>query len=191
LGFALGQLHGIYILSQSAEGLVLIDMHAAHERVMYERLKQLAAGASTPPQALLVPITFPVTAAQAELAETQREAFARLGIELDRLSPTQLAVRQVPALLSHTDVGALVRDVLGDLAEHGSSARVEDRSNELMGTLACRTAVRANRAMTISEMNALLREMERTDHADQCNHGRPTWTRISLSELDRLFLRGR
>jgi DNA mismatch repair protein MutL len=191
LGFALGQLHGIYILSQSAEGLVLIDMHAAHERVMYERLKQLAAGASAPPQTLLVPITFPVTAAEAELAEIHREAFAHLGIELDRLSPTQLAVRQVPGLLARTDIGALVRDVLGDLAEHGSSARVEERGNELMGTLACRTAVRANRAMTISEMNALLREMERTDHADQCNHGRPTWTRISLSELDRLFLRGR
>lgn len=191
LGFALGQLHGIYILSQSAEGLVLIDMHAAHERVMYERLKQLAAGASAPPQALLVPITFAVTAAEAELAENHKGAFARLGIELDRIAPGQLAVRQVPAPLARTDIGALVRDVLGDLAEHGTSARVEDRANELMGTLACRTAVRANRAMTVSEMNALLREMERIDHADQCNHGRPTWTRISLSELDRLFLRGR
>lgn len=191
LGFALGQLHGIYILSQSAEGLVLIDMHAAHERVMYERLKQLAAGTGSPPQAFLVPVTVAVSVGQAELAEAHRDAFARLGIELDRIAPEQLAVRQIPALLARTDIGALVRDVLGDLVEHGTSARIEDRANELMGTLACRTAVRANRAMTVNEMNALLREMERTDHADQCNHGRPTWTRISLSELDRLFLRGR
>ena len=191
LGFALGQLHGIYILSQSADGLILIDMHAAHERVMYERLKQLTAGSPVPPQVLLVPIGIAVTAAQAELAQMHRAAFARLGIELDRIAPEQLAVRQIPALLARSDFGALVRDVLADLAEHGSSERVAGRANEVMATLACRTAVRANRAMTVAEMNALLREMERTDHADQCNHGRPTWTRISLSELDRLFLRGR
>ncbi len=191
LGFALGQLHGIYILAQSADGLILIDMHAAHERVMYERLKQLASASPSPPQALLVPIVVPVTIAQAELAETRRAAFAQLGIELDRIAPSQLAVRQVPALLARSDIGALVRDVLADLAEHGSSERVGASANEVMATLACRTAVRANRAMTVPEMNALLREMERTDHADQCNHGRPTWTRISLNELDRLFLRGR
>ncbi|HEU4530337.1 MAG TPA: DNA mismatch repair endonuclease MutL [Steroidobacteraceae bacterium] len=191
LGFALGQLHGIYILSQSADGLILIDMHAAHERVMYERLKQTATASPAAPQALLVPIVVQVTLAQAELAQAQRAAFAQLGIELDRIAPTQLAVRQVPALLARSDIGALVRDVLADLAEHGSSERVGARANEVMATLACRTAVRANRAMTVPEMNALLREMERTDHADQCNHGRPTWTRISLNELDRLFLRGR
>ncbi len=191
LGFALGQLHGVYILSQSADGLILIDMHAAHERVMYERLKHLAAGTTGAPQSLLVPIAIGVTQAQADLAEEHKAQFVRLGLELDRLGPEQLAVRQVPALLARTDIAALVRDVLADLAEHGTSERVADKANEVMATIACRTAVRANRAMTVNEMNALLREMERTDHADQCNHGRPTWTRISLSELDRLFLRGR
>jgi len=191
LGFALGQLHGVYILSQSADGLILIDMHAAHERVMYERLKQLAAGTPGAPQSLLVPVAVNVTQAQADLAEEHEAQFVRLGLELDRLGPEQLAVRQVPALLARVDIAALVRDVLDDLAEHGTSERLADKANEVMATIACRTAVRANRAMTVNEMNALLREMERTDHADQCNHGRPTWTRISLSELDRLFLRGR
>jgi len=191
LGFALGQLHGIYILSQSADGLILIDMHAAHERVMYERLKQLAANSRTPPQGLLVPIVVSVTSAQAELAGVHQEAFAQLGLQIEQIGPGQLAVRQVPALLARADIGTLVHDVLADLGQNGGSDRVEARSNEVMATLACRSAVRANRAMTVPEMNALLREMERTDHADQCNHGRPTWTRISLSELDRLFLRGR
>jgi DNA mismatch repair protein MutL len=191
LGFALGQIHGIYILSQSSDGLVLVDMHAAHERVTYERLKRVAAANSVAPQRLLVPLTIELPGAEAEIAEAHRDAFARLGFEIDRMGPGVLAVRQVPSLLAHTDITALVRDVLVDLREHGMTARIEDAGERLMATLACRTAVRANRSLTIAEMNALLREMERTDRADQCNHGRPTWTRISLGELDRLFLRGR
>jgi len=191
LGFALGQIHGIYILAQASDGLVLVDMHAAHERVTYERLKRLAAANSVAPQRLLVPLTIEVPGAEAEIAESNRDAFARLGVEIDRMGPGVLAVRQVPSLLAQTDITALIRDVLVDLREHGVSARIEDAGERLMATLACRTAVRANRSLTIAEMNALLREMERTDRADQCNHGRPTWARISLGELDRLFLRGR
>ncbi len=191
LGFALGQLHGIYIVSQSADGLILVDMHAAHERVTYERLKRLAEGHGAAPQVLLVPVTLDVTASQADCAEEHRAHFERLGFEIDRLGPTQLVVRQVPMLLARTDVAALVHDALADLRERGDTLRVEDRGMELMSTLACRSAVRAHRMLTVAEMNALLREMERTERADQCNHGRPTWMRLSMAELDRLFLRGR
>ena len=191
LGFALGQLHGVYIVAQSADGLILIDMHAAHERVTYERLKRLEAGREDAPQALLVPVTVDVSTSEADCAEQQRVDFERLGFEIDRLSPTQLVIRQVPALLARADVGGLVKDVLADLRERGRSLRLEDRGMELMATLACRTAVRAHRTLTVAEMNALLREMERTERADQCNHGRPTWMRLSMAELDRLFLRGR
>jgi DNA mismatch repair protein MutL len=191
LGFALGQLHGVYILSQSADGLILVDMHAAHERVTYERLKQLAAGQGSAPQVLLVPVTLDVSISEADYAAQHRAEFARIGLEIDRLGPTQLVIRQVPAALARTDVGVLVRDVLADLRDRDSSLRVEDRSMELLATLACRAAVRAHRTLTIAEMNALLREMERTERADQCNHGRPTWMRLSMADLDRLFLRGR
>jgi DNA mismatch repair protein MutL len=191
LGFALGQVHGIYILAQASDGLVLVDMHAAHERVTYERLKRLAAANAVAPQRLLVPLALEVPGAEADIAAANRDAFARFGLEIDRIGPGALAVRQVPALLAQSDIANLVRDVLVDLREHGVSARLEDAGERLLATLACRTAVRANRNLTIAEMNALLREMERTDRADQCNHGRPTWTRISLGELDRLFLRGR
>jgi len=191
LGFALGQLHGVYILSQSADGLILVDMHAAHERVTYERLKRLAAGQESAPQVLLVPVTLDVSMSEADYAEQHRAEFERLGFEIDRLSPTQLLIRQVPALLARTDIGALVHDVLADLRERDASLRLEDRGMELLATLACRTAVRAHRTLTITEMNALLREMERTERADQCNHGRPTWMRLSMADLDRLFLRGR
>ena len=191
LGFALGQLHGIYILAQSADGLILVDMHAAHERVTYERLKRLTEGQGAAPQALLVPVTLEVSVSEADCAEEHHAHFARLGFEIDRLGPTGLVIRQVPALLARTDVGALVQDALADLRERGGSLRVEDRGLELMSTLACRSAVRAHRLLTVAEMNALLREMERTDRSDQCSHGRPTWMRLSMAELDRLFLRGR
>lgn len=191
LGFALGQLHGIYILSQSADGLILVDMHAAHERVTYERLKRLTEGQGAATQVLLVPVTLDVSASEADCAEEHRAHFERLGFEIDRLGPAQLVIRQVPMLLARTDIGALVHDALADLRERGDTLRVEDRGMELMSTLACRSAVRANRKLTVAEMNALLREMERTERADQCNHGRPTWMRLSMAELDRLFLRGR
>jgi DNA mismatch repair protein MutL len=191
LGFALGQLHGIYILAQSEDGLILVDMHAAHERVTYERLKRLTEGQGAAPQVLLVPVTLELSVSEADCAEEHRAHFERLGFEIDRLGPTVLAIRQVPALLARTDIGALVQDALADLRERGGSLRVEDRGLELMSTLACRSAVRAHRLLTVAEMNALLREMERTDRADQCSHGRPTWMRLSMAELDRLFLRGR
>jgi DNA mismatch repair protein MutL len=191
LGFALGQLHGIYILAQSADGLIVIDMHAAHERVMYERLKQLAAGGGAQPQLLLVPIVIRVSAAEAERADANREQLGRLGFDIDRLDAQQLVIRQVPALLVRTDVGELIRDVLAELGENEQALHIQERGNELLASLACRSAMRAHRVMTHAEMNALLREMERTDRADQCNHGRPTWMRLSVADLDRLFLRGR
>jgi DNA mismatch repair protein MutL len=191
LGFALGQLHGIYILAQTADGLIVVDMHAAHERVMYERLKRLEAGDGAQPQLLLVPVVVRVSAAEAERAEENRDRFARLGFEIDRLDAQQLAVRQVPAILARSDAAALIRDVLAELGESAESLHLQDRGNELLASLACRSAMRAHRVMTQAEMNALLREMERTERADQCNHGRPTWLRLSVADLDRLFRRGR
>jgi DNA mismatch repair protein MutL len=190
LGYAVAQLHGVYILSQTADGLVLVDMHAAHERVMYERMKRLLSG-ETAQQLLLVPDILKVTSAQAEAAEAHEAEFAALGFALTRLAPDQLALRGVPSLLAGDDPADVVRDVLSDLAETGHSRRVEESINRRLGTMACHAAVRAQRTLSIAEMNALLREMERTDRADQCNHGRPTWVRLSLGDLDRLFMRGR
>jgi DNA mismatch repair protein MutL len=191
LGFALGQLHGIYILAQAADGLIVVDMHAAHERVTYERLKRLMAGESAQPQLLLMPVVVDVPLAEAELAEAHRDEFTRLGFDIDRLDAQRLAIRQVPALLARADVGAMLRDVLAELGSTERSLHIQDRGNELLASLACRSALRAHRNMTLPEMNALLREMERTERADQCNHGRPTWMRLSVADLDRLFLRGR
>ena len=190
LGYAIAQLHGVYILAQTAEGMVLVDMHAAHERVMYEGMKKLLQG-QTAQQQLLVPEVLQVTPAQAEAAEEHAAEFAALGFVVTRLAPDQLALRAVPSLLSGRDPASVVRDVLSDLVETGHSRRVEESINHLLGTMACHAAVRAQRSLTLPEMNALLREMERTDRADQCNHGRPTWVRLSLSDLDRLFMRGR
>ncbi len=190
LGHALAQLHGIYILAQSADGLVLIDMHAAHERVMYERMKSLLAG-NTARQALLVPQIIEVTAAQGDAAELHAAQFAALGFEVQRLAPRQVALRAVPCLLVGADPAAVVGDVLTDLAQTGHSRRVEESINHRLATSACHAAVRARRNLSLTEMEALLREMERTERADQCNHGRPTWVRVSLADLDRLFLRGR
>jgi DNA mismatch repair protein MutL len=191
LGYALAQLHGIFILSQTADGIVLVDMHAAHERVLYEQLKAGLDSGRGERQALLVPAVLPVNAEEAVLAEQHAAELAAAGLVVDRLGPERLAIREVPAALSGCDAAALLRDALGDLAEHGATHRIAEKQNELLASIACRAAVRANRSMTLTEMNALLREMERTDRADQCNHGRPTWTRVSLEELDRLFLRGR
>jgi DNA mismatch repair protein MutL len=190
LGYAIAQLHGVYILAQSADGMVLVDMHAAHERVMYEGMKKLLQG-QTAQQQLLVPEILSVTQAQAEVAEAHAEEFAALGFVVTRLAPDQLALRAVPSLLAARDPASVVRDVLSDLVETGHSRRVEESINHLLGTMACHAAVRAQRNLTLPEMNALLREMERTERADQCNHGRPTWVRLSLNDLDRLFMRGR
>ena len=191
LGFAIAQLHGIYILAENADGLVVVDMHAAHERIGYEKLKAAHDGEGLRTQPLLVPATFAVSEREAEVAEREADTLAALGFEVDRAGPQSLLLRSVPALLAHGDVEALLRDVLADLREHGQTRRVAATRDELLSTMACHGAVRANRRLTIPEMNALLREMEATERSGQCNHGRPTWARFTLAEIDRWFLRGR
>jgi len=192
LGFALAQLKGIYILAENARGLVLVDMHAAHERITYEQLKSSHAGGDgIRSQPLLVPLTLAVSQREAALAEQFQSWFATLGFEVDRLGPERLRVRQVPALLADADIGALLRDVLSDLETHGRTERIQNAIDDLLSTMACHGSVRANRRLTPAEMNALLRDMERTERSGQCNHGRPTWVQLDTGELDRLFLRGR
>ncbi len=191
LGYAIAQLHGIYILAESAQGLIVIDMHAAHERIGYEKLKAAHDGIGLRMQPLLVPQTVAVSEREAELAELEAGTLAALGFELNRSGPQALTLRSVPALLADGNVVALLRDVLADLREHGESRRVETTRDELLSTMACHGAVRANRRLTLPEMNALLREMEATMRSGQCNHGRPTWAHFSLAEIDRWFLRGR
>ena len=191
LGFAVAQLAGVYILAENRDGLVVVDMHAAHERITYEKLKKSLDDRDLVRQPLLVPETIRVAENEAALVEDSEEAFEKLGLVVERTGPGTVTVREIPALLRNADVESLLRDVLSDLAEAGSSNRVADESDELLATMACHHSVRANRLLSLDEMNALLREMETTERADQCNHGRPTWTTISMSELDRLFLRGR
>ncbi|HJW46258.1 MAG TPA: DNA mismatch repair endonuclease MutL [Lysobacter sp.] len=191
LGYAVAQLHGIYILAENADGLIVVDMHAAHERIGYEKLKCAHDGVGLRTQPLLVPVTVAVSEREAEVAEREAETLATLGFELNRSGPQSLTLRSVPALLAHGDTEALLRDVLADLREHGESRRIAAARDELLATMACHGAVRANRRLTLPEMNALLREMEVTERSGQCNHGRPTWARFSLPEIDRWFLRGR
>ncbi len=190
LGYALAQLHGIYVLAQNAAGLVVVDMHAAHERITYEQLKNSYQGDGLRMQPLLLPLTIRVSRREADLVESSTELLATLGMELDRSGDESIVVRAVPTLLHDADIEELVRDVLADLMEKGSSSRVEEAMNELLSTMACHGSVRANRHLTIPEMNALLRDMERTERSGQCNHGRPTWMQFTIDQLDKLFQRG-
>ncbi|WP_010173794.1 DNA mismatch repair endonuclease MutL [Pseudomonas sp. PAMC 25886] len=191
LGYALAQLKGIYILAENAHGLVLVDMHAAHERIMYERLKIAMASEGLSGQPLLVPESLAVSQREADCAEEHVSVFQKLGFELQRLGPETLAIRQIPALLKQAEANRLVADVLADLMEYGTSDRIQAHINELLGTMACHGAIRANRRLALPEMNGLLRDMENTERSGQCNHGRPTWTQMGLDDLDKLFLRGR
>jgi DNA mismatch repair protein MutL len=190
LGFAIAQLKGIYILAENTEGLIVVDMHAAHERITYERMKQAVAHEGIQAQPLLVPETIAVSQKEADCAEQNAEAFIKLGLELQRAGPESLLIRQIPMLLNNANVDQLVRDVLADFIEHGTSSRIDNHINELLSTMACHGSVRANRKLNIAEMNALLRDMEATERSGQCNHGRPTWALQTLDELDKLFLRG-
>ncbi len=190
LGFALAQLHGIYILAQNSAGLVIVDMHAAHERITYERLKTAMDGEGIRSQPLLVPVTINVSMREADLAESSLHVFEELGFSLDRRGPETLVVRQVPGVLRNADSASLIRDVLSDMAAFGDSQRLREEVNAVLSTMACHGSVRANRQLTITEMNALLRDMEITERSGQCNHGRPTWRQLSISELDKLFMRG-
>jgi DNA mismatch repair protein MutL len=191
LGRALAQLGGVYILAENRQGLVIVDMHAAHERIVYERLKRQLGVASLEAQALLIPATFAATPAERAAAEDHATTLAALGLDVAPLSASSLAVRSRPAALADADPVALTRSVLAELSQHDTSRVLERARDELLGTMACHAAVRANRRLTIEEMNALLRDMEATERSDQCNHGRPTWRLVTLAELDTLFLRGR
>lgn len=190
LGFAIAQLHGVYILAENREGLIIVDMHAAHERITYERLKTTFDEGGIRSQPLLVPLSIVVNEKEAALAEEYNEVFVELGFELQRSGPVSLTVRNIPAVLCDSDVEVLIRDVLADINTYQNSSRIRDKINEMLSTMACHGSVRANRKLTVPEMNALLRDMERTERSGQCNHGRPTWTQLTMKELDRLFMRG-
>lgn len=191
LGYAIAQLHGIYILAQNTQGLVIVDMHAAHERITYEYLKQSMHSDAIRSQPLLVPISVNVSKKEADYAETYKDIFHTLGFELDRIGMEKLVIRAVPSLLKEADAERLVRDVLSDFITYGQSQRIQTSMHEILATMACHGSVRAHRKLSVMEMNALLRDMERTERSGQCNHGRPTWAQLSLEQLDKLFLRGR
>lgn len=190
LGYAIAQLHGIYILAQNREGLIIVDMHAAHERISYERLKESFHSGGVVSQPLLVPITVHLSKREVECVEHHQEVFQSLGLKLESMGPESIVIRQLPALLRDADTETLVRDTIADLLVHGSTSRTEDFTNHLLATMACFGSVRANRQLSVIEMNALLRDMERTERSGQCNHGRPTWVQKSIAELDKMFLRG-
>lgn len=190
LGYAIAQLKGIFILAENAQGMIVVDMHAAHERITYERMKQSFDEQGIRAQPLLVPQTLALSEKEADCADSNGEIFKQLGFELQRAGPESLLIRQIPVMLNRADVDQLVRDVLSDLIEHGTSERIRNHINEILGTMACHGSVRANRKLTIPEMNALLRDMEATERSGQCNHGRPTWALQTLDELDKLFMRG-
>ncbi len=190
LGFAIAQLKGIYIVAENANGMIIVDTHAAHERITYESMKKQCAASGVQSQPLLVPQSIAVSEKEANYADDNAELFTRLGFELQRAGPESLVIKQVPVMLNRADVEVLLRDVLSDLIEFGMSERIQHKMNEILGTMACHGSVRANRKLTIPEMNALLRDMEATERSGQCNHGRPTWTQLSLNELDGLFMRG-
>jgi DNA mismatch repair protein MutL len=191
LGIVLAQLHGTYLLSQTTDGLVIVDIHAAHERITYERLKQQFAMQAVRIQPLLVPVRLKVSSREIELADTQREYFLTLGLDVSLFSQDTLIIRTIPALLQGIDVATLIRDVLADWLELGTSDRIQRATERVLATMACHSSIRANRKLSAEEMDGLLREMERTERADQCSHGRPTWVQLSMTELDRLFLRGK
>ncbi len=190
LGHAIAHLHNIYILSETPGGVILVDAHAAHERVTYERLKQQYQNGAVPSQPLLLPIKITVSTAEADLAEQEHEFFNALGFEVSRSGPETIVLRSIPVLLGNTDMETLVRDVLADMSEHGMSQRIQEKSNEILAKVACHGSVRAHRRLTIDEMNALLRDMEQTERIGQCTHGRPTWVELSTHDLDKFFLRG-
>lgn len=191
LGFAVAQLHGIYILAENANGLVLVDMHAAHERITYEHMKTACDAEGIRSQPMLVPLSVAVSEKEADIIDDHGDELNQLGIELERASEESIIVRAIPTLLAKSDVEQLVRDVLSDFAEFGASQRIEQHRDEILSTMACHGSVRANRRLSLPEMNALLRDMEETERSGQCNHGRPTWCELNLAELDSLFLRGR
>jgi len=190
LGYAIAQLHGVFILAQNDAGLVVVDMHAAHERVVYERMKTAYEAEGVRSQPLLVPVSMAVSAGEADCAEEQKEVFSQLGFELARMGEETLVIRQVPVALAAGDVTKLLQDVLAEMTQYGSSQKIQQHTNELLATMACHGSVRANRQLTLPEMNALLRDMEQTERSGQCNHGRPTWTQMSMTDLDGLFMRG-
>ncbi len=190
LGYAIAHLHSIFILSETEKGIILVDAHAAHERVSYEKLKQQYHSGTVPSQPLLLPLKIQVSAAEADLAEQQQAVFLSLGFEISRSGLETIVLRSTPALLEKEDMDTLIKDILADIVNHGMSQRVLEKSNEILSTIACHGAVRAKRKLTLAEMNALLRDMEKTERSGQCNHGRPTWIELSVSDLDKFFLRG-
>ena len=191
MGFAIAQLKGIYILAENAQGLIIVDMHAAHERITYERMKTAFDDQGLVSQPLLVPESLAVSQREADMAEQSGEVFAQLGFVVERAANESIIVREIPAILRGSEVESLLRDVISDLIEHGTSERIRNHINEILSTMACHGSVRANRKLSVPEMNALLRDMEATERSGQCNHGRPTWSQLTLDELDKLFLRGR